>query len=281
MRRTLTLIVLMISVAGVGPLRPSVALAQRGHPPETGRAEPRHPEPRPPVRHGAVVFVGGYFYDPLFGPYPWWPRPAYPYAYWPMYDNRAMLRVMATPEDAAVYVDGFYAGTVDDFNGYFQGLPLPPGGHEIVLYLAGYRTVHRRVYLAPGSTIKMHETMERLAEGEMSDPPTLAPSLPPPPDGSYLPPHTAPRTLPPPAPPNAVSPAPTGTLTLHVQPANAEVWIDCERWVSSDQGRLVIELPEGSHRIEITSAGYREYSGEIQVHTGETVPLNVTLLQYR
>jgi hypothetical protein len=276
MRRALALIVLMTSVVAVGTFWPSTALGQRRGPPAAGRAEPR-----PPVRRGAVVFIGGYFYDPFFGPYPWWPRPAYPYAYWPMYDNRAVLRVLATPENAAVYVDGFYAGIVDDFNGYFQGLPLPPGGHEIVLYLEGYRTIHRRMYLSPGSTFKLHETMERLPAGEVSQPPTLAPALLAPPEGSYLPPRTASRTPPPPLATPPASPATIGTLNLHVQPANAEVWIDGERWVSSDQGRFVIQLPEGPHRIEVTSAGYREYSSEIQVLDGETMPLNVSLMRER
>jgi hypothetical protein len=41
---------------------------------------------------------------------------------------------MARPEEAAVYVDGFYAGIVDDFDGVFQKLLLPPGDHTIVLY---------------------------------------------------------------------------------------------------------------------------------------------------
>src|SRR5690348_14342810 len=150
MRRTSAIIVLTASVVMLGTFRPTTSFAQRGHPPETAHAEPHHAPPRPPFSHGAVVFVGGYFYDPFFGPYPWWPHPAYPHPYWPMFENRAVLRVLATPDDAAVYVDGFYAGIVDDFNSFFQGLPLPPGGHEVVLYLAGYRTIHRRVYLAPG-----------------------------------------------------------------------------------------------------------------------------------
>jgi hypothetical protein len=64
------------------------------------------------------VFIGGYFYDPFYGPYPWWPRTAYPYWYFPVYDKRAEVRLRVEPEeaeDAAVYVDGFYAGVVDDF----------------------------------------------------------------------------------------------------------------------------------------------------------------------
>jgi hypothetical protein len=39
---------------------------------------------RSPPRHAAVivsghVFIGGYFYDPFFGPYPWWTRSLYPH----------------------------------------------------------------------------------------------------------------------------------------------------------------------------------------------------------
>ena len=48
------------------------------------RPAPR-PVPRPaprvvprPTSRGSIVFIGGYFYDPFFGPYPWWPRPVHP-----------------------------------------------------------------------------------------------------------------------------------------------------------------------------------------------------------
>jgi len=68
MRRTIALIALIASVAAVGTLSPSIGLAQRHRPRAAG-----HAEPRPPVRRGAVVFIGGYYYDPFFGPYPWWP----------------------------------------------------------------------------------------------------------------------------------------------------------------------------------------------------------------
>jgi hypothetical protein len=275
MRRVLAFMLLATSMVAVGTFWPSPALAQRRRPPAAG-----HAQPRPPVRRTAVVFVGGYFYDPFFGPYPWWPRRAYPYAYWPRYDNRAVVRVIATPKDAAVYVDGFYAGTVHDFNDWWQGLPLPPGGHQILLYLDGYRTIQRRLYLSPGSSYKLHETLERLPAGEMSEPPTQSPPLPPPPEGSYLPPRTEPR-VPPPSQAPPESPAGIGTLTLHVQPANAEVRIDGEPWVSSDQGRFVIQLAEGPHQIEVTSAGYRKYASAIQIWDGEMVPLNVSLSRER
>jgi len=89
------------------------------------------PRPPAPPRHDVIVrghvFVGGYFYDPMFGPYPWWSRTTYPYWYFPVYDRRADVRIQVTPKEAGVYVDGFYAGVVDDFDGVFQTLPLPPG----------------------------------------------------------------------------------------------------------------------------------------------------------
>ena len=41
---------------------------------------------------GSYVFVGGYFYDPFYGPYPWWPRSAYGWGYYPVFDYRAEVR---------------------------------------------------------------------------------------------------------------------------------------------------------------------------------------------
>ena len=127
---------------------------------------------------GSYVFVGGYFYDPFYGPYPWWPRSAYGWGYYPVFDYRADIRIQATPKDAAVYVDGFYAGVVDDFDGNFQRLPLTPGGHRIELFMEGFRTVRKNLYLQSGSTLKMHETLVPLAAGETSEPPEIAPPVP-------------------------------------------------------------------------------------------------------
>jgi hypothetical protein len=266
MRRTARLIILIASIVAVASLWPDTADAQRRH----------------PVRRGSVVFVGGYFYDPFFGPYPWWPRAAYPLQYYPIYDNRAEVRVLVTPEEAAVFVDGFYAGIVDDFDGIFQRLPLPPGGHEIVLYLDGYRTVRQRVHLMPASTFKLRYTMERLPAGETSEPPTVAPPIPPPPAGSSTPPRTPPRTPPPPRAPEATTAtARHGTLALRVQPVNAEVSIDGELWASSDAERFVVELSTGQHRVDVIKGGYQKFSTEIQVRDGETTPLNVSLTPER
>jgi hypothetical protein len=258
--------------------RPDIADAQR-------RAVPHHP---PHPEHAVVVrghvFVGGYFYDPFFGPYPWWPRTAYPYWYFPVYDSRADVRLRVEPEDAenaAVYVDGFYAGIVDDFNGVFQALPLTPGGHTIVLYLEGYRTVRHSIYLRPASVFTLRATMERLPAGVTSEPPELAPAVPAPPAGTYRTPVTPPSTaLPQPAarPSEAVG---FGTLDLYVQPAAAEVTIDGKRWLTSDEGHFMVQVPAGKHRVEVSKSGYRQLTTEVEIREGEATPLNVSLLTMR
>lgn len=234
--------------------------------------------PRVPIVRGQVVFIGGYFYDPFFGPYPWWGPAMYSYPYFPVYDQRAEVKVLVTPKTAAVCVDGFYAGIVDDFNGAFQSLPLPPGGHTIAFYLDGYRTARQSFYLRPGSTLKLREALARLAPGETSEPPVVAPPTPPPPQGSTTAPRTPPATV-------ATAPAPAehvdsfGTLELTVQPRGATVTIDGVRWVSSDDGRFVVDIPEGRHRIEVFQDGYARFSSEVEIRRGETVPLNVSLVR--
>jgi hypothetical protein len=245
------------------------------------RAVPRHPpHPQPAVAVRGHVFIGGYFYDPFFGPYPWWPRTAYPYWYVPIYDRHAEIRLRVEPkaaEDAAVYVDGFYAGIVDDFNGVFQALPLTPGGHSIVLYLEGYRTVRHNVYLRPGSAFSVRETMQPLPAGETSERPDVVPPVPPPPAGTYRGPVTPPRDTQP-ATPRATVAAGFGTIDLYVQPANAEVTIDGQPWVSSDAGHFMVQVPAGKHQIEVRKAGYRKFATDLEIREGETSPLNVSLM---
>jgi hypothetical protein len=61
-----------------------------------------------------------------------------------------------------VYVDGYYAGIVDDFDGAFQRLEIEPGPHRIELRLPGYETFAFEVNVRPGETIRYHGDFERL-----------------------------------------------------------------------------------------------------------------------
>ncbi len=261
-------------------------------------------------RRPIVVGVGvGYypaayygFYDPWWGPY-YGPYP-YPYPYPFRYvDPGASVRLEVKPKEAEVYVDGFYAGIVDDFDGVFQRLHVPPGEHDITLYLDGYRTVKQHVRLAPDKTFKVKYEMERLAAGEQPEPRPTPPPPPPSaqgqyappgaPNGNYPPPYPTsappvrrgtPRPMPPNAPPpNAAPPGAGaaqgyGTIAIRVQPSDADVLIDGQAWRGpADRDRLVVDVSEGRHAIEIRKAGYRTYVTEIDVRPGETTPLNVSL----
>jgi hypothetical protein len=87
-----------------------------------------------------------------------------------------------------------------------------------------------------------------------------------------------PPTSPPPS-PGIPGPADGyGTLAIRVQPADADVLIDGEAWHGpTDRDRLLIEVAEGRHSVEIQKAGYRTFVTEIDVRRGDTTPLNVSL----
>ena len=250
---------------------------------------------------GAGFYWGGPFYDPWYGfaPCCGYPPP-YPGPYLP---PDASLKLEVKPNAAEVYVDGYYAGIVDDFDGAFQRLHVPPGEHEIELYLQGYKTVKQKVMLAANNTFKVKYTMVKLAAGEVAEPRPEPPPSPPqgpggpppyPPQGQagqppYPPqepmpplPQRSPTRRPPPPPPQGgnvrAGQSGFGSISIRVQPADAEVSIDGEAWRSpAGQDRLIVELPEGSHTVEIRKSGFRTYVTQIDVRRGETTPLNVSL----
>jgi hypothetical protein len=252
-----------------------------------------------------VVIVGGYYaspfffygYDPFFAEAQWGYPYRYPYRYYG--DPGASVRLEVKPKEAEVYVDGYYAGIVDDFDGTFQRLHVAPGEHEIELYFDGYRTTRQHVYLTPDNTFKIKYTMERLAAGEQAEPrpqPTAQPQMappgaplpgqvgqppmyPPPPRGPMG--RRAPVPQQPPPPPNEPrggQASAYGTIAVRVQPTDADVLIDGEKWRGpAGQERLVIDVAEGRHTIEIQKAGYRTYVTDVDVRRGETTPVNVSL----
>jgi hypothetical protein len=255
--------------------------------------------------HVGVGFGVGGFYAPYY-PYPWYGAyqyPVYPYGYaYPWSPPDASLRLEVKPKEAEVFVDGYYAGIVDDFDGTFQRLNVAPGEHDIELWLEGYRTVRQKIYLQVNNTFKVKYQMERLAAGDTQEPKPVPP--PPPQDPrmrSQQPMGRGPSTrrMPPPQPmPPQDQPQPMpddprggieaqrggprngayGTLAVKVQPGDAEISIDGEAWRGpGGQDRLTVEVPEGSHTVEIRKSGYRTYVTQVDVRRGQTTPLNVSL----
>ena len=226
---------------------------------------------------------------PYYGAYPYGPYPYAPAGY-PYYDLSSSLRLQVTPREAEVYIDGYYAGTVDNFDGVFQRLHLEPGQHDLELFMSGYRSFTQKVYLQPVNTFNVRHAMEPLAAGEPAPERPVAPATPPPSSptqaNSQRPPR-AQRPLPPerPVQPRASDGAPApgiegefGTISLRVQPGDAVVTIDGERWEGSqDQDRLVVQLAPGVHTVQIRKDGYRTYITDLTVRRSEATPLNVSL----
>jgi hypothetical protein len=292
------------ALLGLTLLWPAEAAAQRRtHGRAVRRAVPATRVVR--TRH----FYSRVYYSPYswywgWGGYPWYP---YPYFYGPYgdpfwhgygpwgyryYDNYASVRVQASPRDAQVYVDGYFVGIVDDFDGVLQRLRVPAGGHEITLHLNGYRNAGEKMYLQPQSTYRFRARLEPLPAGAPQEPPP-APN----PDAVRSRDYEGPGSErepaeEPPGPPSRRWPARQqaeehqaaresafGTLAIRVQPADAEVLVDGTPWrgAADDEGALAIELPAGRHQIEIRREGFASFVTELDVRAGAATPLNVML----
>ena len=82
------------------------------------------------------MFGFGYSgYDGIGG----WPYSGYgaTYPFDPI-EESGSLRLEVEPKDAQVFVDGYYAGIVDEFDGHFQHLDLIPGSHHVEILRPGY-----------------------------------------------------------------------------------------------------------------------------------------------
>jgi hypothetical protein len=90
---------------------------------------------------------GGYYsryYDPyvFYDPYgPWYGYGGYRYPPSSYGFGDGSLRLKVKPRDAQVYVDGYYVGIVDEFDGVFQRLHLEAGPHRIEIRAPGFETL--------------------------------------------------------------------------------------------------------------------------------------------
>ena len=198
------------------------------------------------------------------------------------------MRLQVTPRQTEVFLDGYYAGTVDDFDGTFQRLNVQPGNHDLELYLPGYHSVQQNLLLQPGKTSNVKLAMQPLAPGEPEPQRPEGRPLPPPQDNqqnpggvtnSRRPSGNAPRdNVQIEEAASAPAVAEYGTLSLRVQPGAVGLLIDGERWegpVSED--RLSVQLSTGRHVVEVEKEGYRRYITEVTVQKGETSSLNIAL----
>ena len=260
----------LIVIVAVGAISiPDIAYAQRGG--GHGRAV-RVVSARPVI---VAPFYSSY-YDPFFWDFYGW---GYPGWYPPAFYHRAGVgdssaRIQVTPRHTEVYVDGYLAGVVDDFDGVAQRLRVPPGEHVIELYLDGHKTIAQTILFAPGQSYRIRHAMEPLAAGE------AAPARPAPRPGGAQ--QRSPfdafgRPLGGGAAPSETRSGKEGaTIAIRVQPGDASVLVDGERWQSSGD-RLEIQVTPGEHRIEVQKDGYQPFATTVRVGPGETSPVNVSL----
>lgn len=168
--------------------------------------------------------------------------------------GESAARLQVTPPHTEVYVDGHRAGVADDFDGFSQRLRVTAGEHVIELYLDGHRPVSQAIRFTAGETYRIRHAMEPLPAGETA------------------PPRPTPRVLE----GNPSGLPGSGTIAIRVQPADAVVLVDGERWQSSGD-RLEIHVTTGAHRIEVQKEGYQPFSTSVQVRPSETSGLNVSL----
>ena len=112
---------------------------------------------RPRFSIGFGIFAG--YPVPYAYSYPY-PVPVYGYAaprgpvmIGPGSNAYGGVALEITPYDAAVYVDGAYAGVVADFDGSTQPLTLAPGTHRIDIEARGFVPLIFDVGVQPGQVI--------------------------------------------------------------------------------------------------------------------------------
>lgn len=109
--------------------------------------------PRRYYPYGYGGYPAGYFY--YYGSN-WYPYDAYAYDYSVRFNPyrygypTGELRLDVDPSHAEVWVDGYYAGQVDDFDGFWQGLVLEEGPYTIEIVAPGYEPLRFDVRIQPG-----------------------------------------------------------------------------------------------------------------------------------
>jgi len=111
----------------------------------------------------------GYFYDPYMfgGGYGYSPYDSYGSGYgqgssgYSRSGPTGQLRLKVKPEHGQVYVDGYYVGEVDSFDGVFQRMPIEAGSHRVEIRAAGFQTVVFDVLVSPGETVTYKGELKR------------------------------------------------------------------------------------------------------------------------
>jgi hypothetical protein len=170
------LAILMIAQA------PSNSGPKTSTPPQTSQANSSQANPaakdeasshRYHLRLGTVAISGAYISGP--GWYPYAPYGYYPYyaaafePFWAPFSpynypaslaygvDKGQIQLKADPKDAAVYIDGGYAGTVQ----HLKNIWLAPGAYDVSISASGREPFQQRVYVLTGKTVSISAKLTR------------------------------------------------------------------------------------------------------------------------
>lgn len=142
-------------------------------------------EGRPVVGAAVVRQPGGYWPDDHPPDWDWgydWLYYPWGFGVWSLYDpfwgpgsdydgyyggtayvatNVGHVKVKVRPNEAQVYVDGYYVGVVDEFDGPFQRLSLPEGPHRVEVKAQGFATLALDVRVLVNHTITVRGELRR------------------------------------------------------------------------------------------------------------------------
>lgn len=212
-----------------------------------------------------------------------------------------LLRVCSSPAGARIIIDG----TATDFRTPTAIPGVPAGKHRVLLSLAGYRNWEVGVTVTPGTAARLDATLEPAATGRVSVAST--------PEGAEVLLNGRPTGRETPA---ELAALPVGTHTVQLRRDGYDLWtqavvvgadrhhrIDATLARSrKDAGDLrvkthppralisldgsptgrrspdtLLDVPAGSHRLELTVDGHRPWSGTVTVREGRTEDLLVKL----
>ena len=153
-----------------------------------------------------------------------------------------------------MYVDGYYVGMVDSFDGTFQRLHLSPGEHVIEIFLEGHRTIREPMIFQPERDISSDARWSRWPPGTLR------------PNGRVRIRRRGARPLRIPAmrerhdrianPRDRFGATSGARSWFACSRATPRVIVDGQKW-DTPAGRepLTIHLSEGPHRIEVQKTG--------------------------
>ena len=234
-----------------------------------------------------VIVRGGRYYSPYYNgfgyPYGYGYGYGYPYYgggyygyYGGSYAYTGSVRLKVKPRHAEVLVDGYYVGTVDNFDGTFQSLKLEPGAASIEVRAEGFDDLRLDVMILAGRKITYEENMRARDPGQA-----------PPPSAARRPPERGadreraevrpdPRGRDAdPGPPAGFEGRPPafGGVRLRVEPRNARVFVDgyYVGTVDDFDGGRGLALESGPQSIEIRADGYESLEIKVRILPDETI----------